>query len=339
MKIAITGAAGFIAFHLARALLEAGHAVAGMDSFVGFDPALARERVAVLRGHPDFDFIELDLTEAAALHEWLTGAGPDVVLHLAGEAGARTSFAAPDTYLRSNILGTLNLLEACRSVSPAHLLIASSSSVYGASLLSPSVERDRTDFPVSFYAATKSSAESMSHAYSHAFGIPTTCLRFFTVYGPWGRPDMALFTFVRRMLAGDPIEVYGAGELMRDFTYVADVVDAVLALIPLAPASGQVNAWADSLSPVAPWRTVNVAGSRPVLVLELIEAIETSLGLVATKTMLPRQQGDVVDTHADVSLLAELTGLKLETTVRAGVAAFVEWYSEHYRTSATSAGT
>jgi UDP-glucuronate 4-epimerase len=331
VKVAITGAAGFIAFHVSRALLEAGHAVSGMDSFVGYDPGLARERLGRLLDQPGFEFVELDLGDAAALADWMTRAAPDVVLHFAGEAGARTSFADPDAYVRTNILGTHNLLEACRVVSPAHLLIASSSSVYGANELSPSVESDRTDFPVSFYAATKSSAESMSHAYSHAFGIPTTCLRFFTVYGPWGRPDMALFTFVRLILAGEPIDVYGAGQMMRDFTYVDDVVDAVMRLIPLAPEPGQVHPLSDSLSPVAPWRTVNIAGSQPVLVTELIDAVEESLGVVAAKTLLPRQQGDVVDTHADVSLLMLLTGLKLQTPVREGVAHFVEWYRGHYR--------
>ena len=331
MKVAITGAAGFIAFHVARGLLDAGHEVSGMDSFVGFDPDLARQRLALLLDHPEFEFMELDLTEAAELQDWLTLTAPDVVIHLAGEVGARTSFTDPDAYLRANIIGTLNLLEACRRASPAHLLIASSSSVYGANELAPSAETDRTDFPVSLYAATKSSVESMSHAYSHAFGIPTTCLRFFTVYGPWGRPDMALFTFVRSVLAGEPIDVYGRGQLMRDFTYVGDVVEAVLELIPLAPAPGQVHPLSDSLSPVAPWRTLNVAGSHPVLVSELIEAVEVSLGVVAEKTLLPKQQGDVVDTHADASLLMLLTGLKLQTTVSEGVAAFVEWYRAHYR--------
>jgi UDP-glucuronate 4-epimerase len=331
VKVAITGAAGFIAFHVTRALLEAGHAVSGMDSFVGHDPGLARQRLALLLEHPDFAFVQLDLVEPADVHGWLSRTAPDVVLHLAAEAGARTSFADPGAHVRANVIGTLNLLEACRHMVPAHLLIASSSSVYGANERPPSVESDRTDFPVSFYAATKSGVESMSHAYAHAFRIPTTCLRLFTVYGPWGRPDMALFTFVRLILDGEPIEVYGAGQLMRDLTYVADVVDAVLALIPLAPARGQVHPSSDSLSPVAPWRTVNVAGSRPVLVTELVAAVEAALGTVAEKTLLPRQQGDVVDTHADVTLLTSLTGLKLQTTVDEGVAAFVEWYRTHYR--------
>ncbi|RYC05807.1 NAD-dependent epimerase/dehydratase family protein [Nocardioides zhouii] len=331
MKIAITGAAGFIAFHVARALLADGHAVSGMDSFTGHDPDLARQRLALLLEHPEFEFVQLDLSEAADLQDWLTRTAPDVVLHLAAEAGARTSFADPGAYVRANMIGTLHLLEACRVVAPAHLLIASSSSVYGANELPPSAETDRTDFPVSFYAATKSSAESMSHAYSHAFDIPTTCLRLFTVYGPWGRPDMALFTFVRLILEGEPIELYGDGQLMRDFTYVADVVDAVLALIPLTPAPGQAHPASDSLSPVAPWRTVNVAGSQPVLVTELVSAVEASLGTVAEKVLLPRQQGDVVDTHADVGLLTALTGLKLQTPVGEGVAAFVEWHRAHYR--------
>ena len=331
MKVAITGAAGFIAFHVARALLDAGHTVAGMDSFVGADPVLARQRAAVLLEHPAYDLVELDLTDAPGVQAWLADAAPDVVLHLAAEAGARTSFEDPDAYLRANIVGTLNLLEACRRAAPEHLLIASSSSVYGANEPSPSTESDRTDFPVSFYAATKSSVESMSHAYAHAFGLPTTCLRLFTVYGPWGRPDMALFTFVRQVLAREPVQLYGAGQLTRDFTYVADVVEAVLALIPLAPAPGQVHPAADSLSPVAPWRTINVAGSRPVLVTELVTAIEVATGVVAEKVLLPQQQGDVVGTHADVDLLTQLTGTKLQTTVDEGVAAFVEWYRGHYR--------
>jgi UDP-glucuronate 4-epimerase len=331
VKVAITGAAGFIAFHVARRLLTAGHTVSGMDAFVGHDPGLARQRLDLLLEHPAFGFDELDLADATGLHDWLAGTGAEVVLHLAAEAGARTSFADPGAYVRANLVGTLHLLEACRLVRPAHLLIASSSSVYGANEHPPSVESDRTDFPVSFYAATKSGAESMSHAYAQAFGIPTTCLRLFTVYGPWGRPDMALSTFVRRILDGEPVELYGAGQLMRDFTYVADVVDAVLALVPLAPAPGQVHPAIDSLSPVAPWRTVNVAGAQPVLVTELVAAVEASLGVVAETVVRPRQQGDVVDTHADVTLLTSLTGLKLQTTVSEGVAAFVQWHREHYR--------
>lgn len=331
MKIAITGAGGFIAFHVAHALIDAGHSVAGLDAFIGFDPELARERASLLQERPGFEFVELDLAEAEDVRRWLGSVAPDVVLHLAGEAGARASFVDPDAYVRANIVGTLNLLEACRVVSPDHLLIASSSSVYGANQATLSAERDRTDFPMSFYAATKSSVESMSHAYAQAFAVPTTCLRFFTVYGPWGRPDMALFTFVQRILAGQPIDVYGGGTLMRDFTYVADVVEAVLALIELPPALGQAHPSRDSLSPVAPWRTVNVAGSHPVQVIELIEAIEAALGTVATANLMPRQQGDVIDTHAEASLLMELTGLKLQTTIGEGVAAFVEWYRERYR--------
>jgi UDP-glucuronate 4-epimerase len=272
------------------------------------------------------------LEDRPALKAALDAAQPDIVIHLAAQAGVRYAFEAPDTYLQSNVVGTFNLLELLKGKPPRHLLFASTSSVYGGNVGAPSRETDRTDFQMSLYAATKKSGEAMCHSYSHLFGIPTTAFRFFTVYGPWGRPDMALFTFVRKMLAGEPIDIYGEGRMRRDFTYIDDLVDAIVALIEVVPGT-QPTGRSDSLSPVAPYRAVNLAGGKPVELMTYVEAVEAALGQQAIKNFLPMQPGDVVDTHASPELLHDLVGAVPKVDVHDGVARFVAWYREHYQGS------
>lgn len=334
MKIFITGSAGFIGYHLTRRLLADGHRVHGYDGMTEYyDVALKEARLALLAPFGDFSFTEALLEDRGALEAAIAGFAPDVVIHLAAQAGVRYSLEAPQTYLDSNLTGTFNLLEVLRQTGTKHLLFASTSSVYGGNETVPFAETDRTDFPVSLYAATKKAGEAMSHAYAHLFGLPTTCFRFFTVYGPWGRPDMALFKFVSAIARGEPIDVYGQGQMQRDFTYVDDLVEALVRLIPLPPVKGQkvaVPGGTDSLSPVAPWRSVNIGGGQPVGLLPFIATIEAALGLEAKRTMLPMQQGDVQQTHAAPALLGALTGFAPTTSVEAGVSAFVDWYFDYY---------
>jgi UDP-glucuronate 4-epimerase len=329
MSILVTGAAGFIGFHVAQRLLAAGHEVVGFDGMTSYyDISLKRARLAQLAEHERFAFVEGMLEDRAALASALQRAEPEVIIHLAAQAGVRYAFEAPDAYMQSNVVGTFNLLELIKTTPPRHLLFASTSSVYGGNATSPSHETDRTDFPMSLYAATKKSGEAMCHSYAHLFGIPITAFRFFTVYGPWGRPDMALFKFVRAMLAGEAIEIYGEGRMRRDFTYIDDLVDAIIALIDVLPTAVPVPG--DSLSPVAPYRVVNLAGGRPVGLMAYVEAIEAALGREAIKTFLPMQPGDVVDTHAAPDLLRELTGATPKIDVAEGVRRFVAWYREYY---------
>lgn len=330
MTIFITGVAGFVGYHVAQRLLAAGHPVAGYDGMTSYyDVSLKRARLAQLSASPRFTFMEGMLENRADLAAGLAAAQADIVIHLAAQAGVRYAFEAPDAYLQSNVVGTFNLLELLKSRPPRHLLFASTSSVYGGNTDSTSRETDRTDFQMSLYAATKKAGEAMCHSYAHLFGIPTTALRFFTVYGPWGRPDMALFTFVRKMLAGEPIDIYGQGRMRRDFTYIDDLVDAIVSLIDAVPGTG-ASAPGDSISPVAPYRVVNLAGGRPVQLMDYVEAIEAALGQKAIKNFLPMQPGDVVDTHASPDLLHELTGTVPRIEVKEGVTRFVAWYREYY---------
>ena len=330
MNIFVTGAAGFIGYHTAARLLAAGHRVTGYDGMTRYyDVALKQARLERLGGQPGFRFIEGMLEDRDALKSALAGAEPEIIIHLGAQAGVRYAFEAPDAYMQSNVVGTFNLLELIKNKPPKHLLFASTSSVYGGNLSQPSRETDRTDFQMSLYAATKKSGEAMCHSYAHLFNIPTTAFRFFTVYGPWGRPDMALFTFVRKILAGEAIDVYGEGKMRRDFTYIDDLVDAIMALIDVVPGKASAGA-VDSLSPVAAYRTVNLAGGRPVQLMDYVEAIEAALGQEATKNFMPMQPGDVVDTHASPELLRELTGAVPRIDVREGVARFVEWYRGYY---------
>ncbi len=276
-----------------------------------------------------FRFVKGMLEDAAHLKETVTGVKPDMIVHLAAQAGVRYSMEHPDTYIQSNLVGTANLLEAARLCPPRHLLIASTSSAYGGNEKMPFQEADRTDFPVSLYAATKKACEAMSHSYAHVFNIPTTCFRFFTVYGPWGRPDMALFKFVSAIEEGRPIDVYGEGRMRRDFTYVDDLIEGVVRLMNALPETGWPVVFpngVDSRSPVASWRSVNIAGGRPIELMDFIKVVETAVGKPAIMNKLPMQMGDVEGTHADPSLLMALTDYLPATSIEAGVEKFVEWH-------------
>lgn len=331
MSILVTGAAGFIGFHVARRLLEEGETVVGYDAVTTYyDPRLKRDRLALLAQHPQFVFVEDELENTARLGATIAAHRPRVVLHLAAQAGVRYSIENPAAYMSANLQGTFSLLDVLRDHPPEHLLFASTSSIYGANPKQPFRELDRTDYPVSLYAATKRGCEALSHSYAQLYGIPITCFRFFTVYGPWGRPDMALFTFVRRMQAGEAIDVYGDGQMHRDFTYIDDLVASILALIDRVPVAGEAVSVNDSISPTAPWRVVNLAGGAPRSLSDFIAAIEQRLGVTAVRNVLPMQPGDVVGTHADPSLLRELTGVVPSTPLEQGVDAFITWYERHY---------
>ncbi|MHA6298290.1 NAD-dependent epimerase/dehydratase family protein [Devosia sp. CAU 1758] len=330
MRVLVTGTAGFIGFHLARRLLEDGHDVVGYDGFTEYyDPALKRARVALLEQHGRFRQIQAMLEDAETLDASIKEAVPEVVYHLAAQAGVRYSLEQPKSYIQSNVVGTANLLETLRRFPPRHLVFASTSSVYGGNTKMPFAETDRTDAQASLYAATKRSGEALVHSYAHLFGIASTCVRFFTVYGPWGRPDMALFKFTEAILNGRPIDVYGHGKMRRDFTYVDDLVDAIADLGGLPPMPGQ-SFEGDSLSPIAPFRTLNIAGGQPVELMDFIKAIETALGREAILNLIGMQPGDVVATQSDTSLLRALLGTLPETDVKTGVAHFVDWYRGYY---------
>jgi UDP-glucuronate 4-epimerase len=327
MRYFITGTAGFIGFHLARRLLCAGHAVLGYDGLTDYyDVRLKRARQSRLETFAAFTPVNGMLEDAALLRTSLGGFSPDAVIHLAAQAGVRYSIEHPETYVSSNLVGTFNLLEALRATPVRHTLLASTSSIYGASDAAVFTESGRTDFPLSIYAATKRGTEALAHSYAHLFAIPTTLMRFFTVYGPWGRPDMAPHKFASAILEGRPIEVYGEGRQSRDFTCVDDAVEAVVRLIDAVPVAGDRVTPGDSISPVAPWRTVNVGGGAPVPLMEFIAAFEAAFGRPAIKTMLPMQPGDVSATHADTTLLRALTGFVPATPVEQGVRAFVDWF-------------
>ena len=334
MRFLITGTAGFIGFHLARRLLADGHVVAGVDGFTPYyDVKLKQARNEVLARSNHFTGHVAMLEDEKRLAAIFEAAKPDVVFHLAAQAGVRYSLENPRAYIDSNIVGTFNLLEIVRGAPPQHLIIGSTSSVYGANPEMPFRENARTDHPLTLYAASKKATELMAHNYAHLWDIPTTVLRFFTVYGPWGRPDMALFKFVDAILKGQPIDVYGEGRMSRDFTYVDDLVEAMVRLVPCFPARGsaQQSDGEDSRSPVAPYRVVNVGRSTPVTLLDFIEAIEKRLGKKAIRNLMPMQRGDVTDTYANADLLERLTGYRPETSVADGVAAFVDWYRSYYR--------
>lgn len=330
-RAVVTGHAGFIGYHVARALLERGDAVLGIDAVTDYyDPRLKRARLAQLADHPQLTHREFPLEDAERLAAEIGAHAPDLIIHLAAQAGVRYSLEAPRAYIQSNVVGTFNVLEAAKAVRPKHLLLASSSSVYGGNQKVPFAETDRADAPVSLYAATKKATEDIAHSYAHLYGIPTTAFRFFTVYGPWGRPDMALFKFVRAALVGEPIDVYGMGQMRRDFTYINDLVAGILALAAVPPALGQSVGDHDSLSPVAPYRAVNIAGGTPVGLLPFIEAVEAATVTTLEKRMLPMQPGDVVQTFADPRLLRSLVGMVPQTSLADGVAAFVRWYREFH---------
>ena len=324
----VTGSAGFIGYHLCQRLLDAGWQVTGLDGMTPYyDIALKQRRHAMLCQHPGFHAME-GLVEMPGLVAELAS-GADVILHLAAQAGVRYSIEAPRSYVDANLIGTYEVLEAARAAKPAHLLIASTSSVYGANDAMPYAEVDRADHPMSFYAATKKAAEAMAHSYAHLYALPTTMFRFFTVYGPWGRPDMALFKFTRAILAGEAIDIYNHGDMRRDFTYVDDLVEGILRLIALPPTERVGDR--DSLSPVAPWRVVNIGNGAPVGLMEFVQAVEAAVGRPATRNFLPMQPGDVPATWADSTLIEALTGPLPRTDIRDGVRRFVDWYRNFYR--------
>ncbi len=341
MRYLVTGTAGFIGFHLARRLLDEGHSVTGFDGMTPYyDVALKHSRHALLQRYDAFRFHIGQLENMDALRRAADLATPDVIVHLAAQAGVRYSIDNPRSYTDSNLVGSFNVLELARDLKPRHLLLASTSSVYGANEQIPFVETDKTDWPLTFYAATKKAVEAMSHSYSHLFHIPTTSFRFFTVYGPWGRPDMALFKFVDAIENERPIEVYGEGGMKRDFTYVDDLVEAIVRLIGCVPVAGRPVAGpdvVDTLSPVAPWRVVNIGVGQPVELLSFIETIENCLGKRAVRKMLPMQSGDMQATYADPRLLEALTGFRPKTSVEEGVAAFIRWYLEEWPSRPTIA--
>ena len=333
MKFLVTGAAGFIGMHVVQRLAARGDSVVGIDNLNAYyDPSLKRARLAQLAPLEAFRFAQLDIGDGPALETLFASEKFDGVVHLAAQAGVRYSIENPRAYGESNLAGFLNVLEACRRHTVAHLVYASSSSVYGGNAKMPFSEKDSVDHPVSLYAATKKANELMAHTYSHLYGIPTTGLRFFTVYGPWGRPDMAYFSFTRDMLAGTPISVFNDGKMMRDFTYIDDIVDGVVAVLD-KPATPDPDF--DPLAPNpatsrAPYRVFNIGNQFPVALGEFIETLERALGVAAVKIFKPMQPGDVVATHADVSALAAWTGLAPKTSLRDGIGRFVEWFGRYY---------
>jgi len=333
-RVFITGTGGFIGYHLARRLLDEGFGVGGYDGMTEYyDVALKRRRHQLLRDHGAHSLTEAMLEDNAKLWTTIEEFSPEVIVHLAAQAGVRYSLENPRSYIDSNVIGTFNVMEAGRKLKVNHLLIASTSSVYGANEDMPFKETEKADTQLTIYAATKKANESMAHAYAHLWDLPTTVFRFFTVYGPWGRPDMALFKFVDAIMEGRPIDIYNNGDMYRDFTYVDDLVAGIRLLIdvvPSRPASAAEIAPGDSLSSVAPFRIVNIGNSTKVRLLEFVEAIEAELGRKAIRNYMPMQMGDVPSTWADATLLQRLTGHQPQTNIREGIARFVDWFREYY---------
>lgn len=333
MSILITGAAGFIGFHLSRKLLAEGRDVVGLDNMNQYyDVRLKEDRLAILREHDRFRFVRADLADGEAVQAAFDEYRIAEVVNLAAQAGVRYSLENPQAYIQSNVLGFTNILEACRKAEVRHLVYASSSSVYGANRLMPFAERHAADHPVSLYGATKKANELLAHTYSHIYGLPTTGLRFFTVYGPWGRPDMACFLFARDIVAGRPIKVFNHGNMMRDFTYIDDIVEGIARLVPRAP---RPNAEWDRMNPdpgtsYAPYKVYNIGNHEPVKLLEFIGTLEQLLGVQAKIELLPMQAGDVEATYADISELGRDIGFRPHTPIREGLGRFVKWYREYY---------
>ena len=333
-RVFITGSAGFIGYHLAKLLLANGHKVGGYDGMTDYyDVRLKQHRHTMLNQHEAFSATEAMLEDQDTLNAAISNFRPDVIVHLAAQVGVRYSLENPKAYLESNLVGTFNVMEAARRLGVQHLLMASTSSVYGANTEMPFAETQRVATPLTFYAATKLANESMGHSYAHSYNLPITMFRFFTVYGPWGRPDMALFKFTKGIIEGTPIDIYNDGDMWRDFTYVEDLVRGIARLIdapPQRPANPQDIAEGDSLSPIAPFRVVNIGNSKKVRLLDFVDAIEAEVGKKAIRNHMPMQPSDVTATWADTSLLQSLTGYKPQTAFRDGVASFVSWYRVFY---------
>ncbi|MFC3913575.1 NAD-dependent epimerase [Pseudaeromonas sharmana] len=333
MKMLVTGAAGFIGFHVSERLLAAGHQVVGIDNLNDYyDVRLKQARLDRLTPHPQFRFEKMELADRAAIADLFAREGFARVIHLGAQAGVRYSLDNPHAYADANLVGHLNILEGCRHHQVGHLLYASSSSVYGLNRKTPFSTADSVDHPVSLYAATKKANELMSHSYAHLYGLPVTGLRFFTVYGPWGRPDMALFKFAKAILEGKPIDVYNYGDMRRDFTYIDDIAEAVVRLTDVIP---QPNPdWTvESGTPAdssAPYRVYNIGNSQPVALIDFIRTLEGALGVPAQMNLLPLQPGDVLETSADTAALEAAIGFKPSTTLAHGLAQFVAWYRGLY---------
>ena len=334
MRVLVTGAAGFIGFHVTQRLLARGDIVIGIDNLNSYyDVRLKEDRLGLLQQHTGFHSLRLDLADRAGMTDFFTTQQPERVVHLAAQAGVRYSLTNPHAYVESNVVGFLNILEGCRHTNVQHLVYASSSSVYGANTKMPFSVHDNVDHPVSPYAASKKANELMAHTYSHLYSLPTTGLRFFTVYGPWGRPDMALFLFTRAILAGHPIEVFNHGQMRRDFTYIDDIVEGVVRVLDTTPQSNP--AWSgrqpDPGTSKAPYRLYNIGNNQPVELLDFIAVLENCLGRKAEKRLLPMQAGDVPETFADVDDLIRDVGFRPSTPITTGIARFVEWYRSYYR--------
>ena len=332
--VLITGCAGFIGMHCARRLLEQGVPVVGIDNLNNYyDVALKHARLAELRPHAHFRFVELDVADRQGMADLFAQVAPAKVLHLAAQAGVRYSIDQPDDYTDSNLLGFGNILQGCRKHQIGHLVYASSSSVYGGNTKMPFAESDAVDHPISYYAATKKANELMAHSYAHLYGIPTTGLRFFTVYGPWGRPDMALFKFTKAMLAGESIDVYGEGKLVRDFTYIDDIVEGIMRVLdkPATPDASYDSRNPNPGTSTAPYRIFNIGNNTPTVLMDYIAALEGALQITARKQMLPIQPGDMHSTSADTRALQAWVGFSPAMPVATGVQNFVDWYRSFYR--------
>lgn len=333
MAILVTGAAGFIGFHTSLALLQRGESVVGYDNVNAYyDPSLKEARLAELEGDPNFHFVRADLHDRSAVDACFATYKPDRVINLAAQAGVRYGFENPHAYVDSNITGFLNILESCRHHDVKHLVFASSSSVYGANTAMPFSVSQTVDHPLSFYAASKKANELMAHTYAHLYSMPTTGLRFFTVYGPWGRPDMAIFIFTRKILAGEPIQIFNHGKHLRDFTFIDDIVEGVIRTMDRVP-TGDATWSSDAPDPsrsMAPYRLYNIGNNNPVELMHLIGTIEKGLGREAIKEFLPLQPGDVPATYADIDALQADVGFTPSTSIEEGVAAFLSWYRSYY---------
>ena len=334
MNIIVTGAAGFIGMHVSKKLLDDGHNVTGIDNLnTYYDQTLKQNRLNSLSGYKNFIFYKQDIADKDTIMEIFLEANAECVINLAAQAGVRYSLIDPDTYGSSNLVGFLNILEACRNYKVSHLIYASSSSIYGSNEEKPFKETHNTDHPISLYGATKKANEIMAHSYSHLFKIPTTGLRFFTVYGPWGRPDMALFKFTKAILENKPVDIYNHGNMVRDFTYIDDVVHAVTKLvnIPATTSTNYNTQKPDASTSNSPWRIFNIGNGKPTHLMDYISAIEKALGKEAKKNFLPMQKGEVLETSSDTQSLENWTGLKPGTSVMQGVENFVEWYLSYYK--------